>query len=218
MFICEYCGRHLKKKYDKCPACGGTTFKKVQNIGEEIIKEPPKGGYKVNLKNFKYERKGHRPATIIGVWVIFFGITFCGIFASVGLSTKDEGFPLFGYVFVGFAIIAFISILKMAFTFLKSSKEIIQGSNKDINKVKYLANHGMLIKNLKYTIKPVKGMIQGDKTVYQIQVIYEIEKGKTKNFLSEPKYLTALGRDDGTVDLLIDPDDYSNYFIDFEIY
>jgi hypothetical protein len=45
-----------------------------------------------------------------------------------------------------------------------------------------------------------------------------VEKGKTKCFESEPKYLTALGRDDGTVDLLLDPNDYNNYFIDFEIY
>ena len=218
MFICEYCGRHLKKKYEKCPACGSKSFKKVQNVGEEIIKEPPKDGYKVNLKNFKYERKEHRPITIVGIWVLLFGICFCSIFAVVGLTTSDEDFPLFGYVFVAFAVFAFVEILKMVLEFFGKSKEIISSSNKDINKVKYLAKHGMLIKNLKYQLKPVKGMIQGDKTVYKIQVIYEIEKGKTKCFESEPKYLTALGRDDGTVDLLVDPNDYSNYFVDFEIY
>ena len=42
--------------------------------------------------------------------------------------------------------------------------------------------------------------------------------GKTLSLVSESKYLTTLGREDGLVDLLIDPDDYSNYFIDFEIY
>ena len=76
----------------------------------------------------------------------------------------------------------------------------------------------MLIKNLNYTIKPLDNQLKGPNTVYVIQVIYEIEKGKTKCFISEPKYLTALGRDDGTVDLLVDPNDYTNYFIDFEIY
>ncbi len=217
MFICEYCGRHLKKKYDKCPACGGASFKKVQNIGEEIIKEPPEGGYKVNLNNFKLERKGGIPAIIVGLWVLGFGAVFCSVFAFVGMGANDTGFPM-GYIFVAFAIIAFISIGKMAFTFFKESGKSIQGSNKDINKVKYLAKNGILIKNLKYKVKPVKGTIQGDKTVYRIQVLYEIEKGKTKCFESEPKYLTALGRDDGTVDMLIDPNDYSNYFIDFEIY
>ncbi len=217
MYICEYCGRHLKKKYDKCPACGSTSFKKVQNIGEVVIKEPPKDGYKVNLQNFKYERKGHRPATVLGLWTLGFGAVFSIIFCSVGFHLAKEE-TLFGYVFVGFGVFAFISVAGTALKFFAHSKNVIQGSNKDINKVKYLSQHGMLIKNLKYQIKPEKGMIQGDKTVYRIQVIYEIEKGKTKCFESEPKYLTALGRDDGTVDLLVDPNDYSNYFVDFEIY
>lgn len=217
MYICEYCGRYLKKKYDKCPACGSTSFKKVQSIGEVVIKEPPKDGYKVNLKNFKYERKAHRPSTIAGLWVLVFGLVFCSAFAYVGLTTVDEESRWIGYIFVGFAIFAFIAIIGMAAAFFGASKGIISGSNKDIDKVKYLAQHGMLIKNLKYKIKP-DGIAQGDKTVYRIQVIYEIEKGKTKCFESEPKYLTALGRDDGTVDLLVDPNDYSNYFLDFEIY
>ena len=217
MYICEYCGRYLKKKYDKCPACGSTSFKKVQSIGEVVIKEPPKDGYKVNLQNFKYGRKAHRPATFVGLWVVVFGLAFCGTFAYVGLTMTKEEPHWAGYIFIGFAIIAFIGILSMAFAFFGSSKEIISGSNKDINKVKYLAHHGMLIKNLKYKIKS-DGIAQGDKTVYRIQVIYEIEKDKTKCFESEPKYLTALGRDDGTVDLLVDPNDYSNYFLDFEIY
>ena len=51
MYVCEYCNRHLKKKYDVCPGCGGKSFKKVQNYGETKIMNPPKGGYQVNLQN-----------------------------------------------------------------------------------------------------------------------------------------------------------------------
>ena len=217
MYICEYCGRYLKKKYEKCPACGSKTFKKVQNIGEVVIKTPPKDGYKVNLTNLKHERKGHRPGTIIGLWVILFGIVFCTGFVLTGISIVKDGLVT-GYIFIGFAIFAFIAILKVALEFFGVAGKIIKGSNKNINKVKQLAKNGILIKNLKYKVVPVKGAIQGDKTTYKVQVIYEIEKGKTKCFESEPKYLTALGRDDGTVDLLVDPNDYSNYFVDFEIY
>ena len=68
MYQCTYCGRYLKNKYDNCPACGATDIKTVQNIGEIIIKEPPKGGYVVNLKNLKYERNSHRPYTIIRIY------------------------------------------------------------------------------------------------------------------------------------------------------
>lgn len=119
------------------------------------------------------------------------------------------------YIFIGGFLSAFITTI---FKIFKESKDIIQSSNKKMDRVKYLAENGMLIKNLKYTIKPVKKNETGPMATYKIQVIYEIEKGKTMCFESEPKYLTALGRDDGTVDLLIDPNDYTNYFIDFEIY
>ena len=37
------------------------------------------------------------------------------------------------------------------------------------------------------------------------------------SIISKEKY-TEKEKKDETVDLLIDPDDYSNYFIDFEIY
>lgn len=68
MYVCTYCGRHLKKKYDNCPACGAVELEHIQNIGEEIIRTPPDGGYKVNLKNYKHERKNHRPYTIIRIY------------------------------------------------------------------------------------------------------------------------------------------------------
>ena len=216
MYLCNYCGRHLKKKYEKCPACGSTSFKHIQNYGEEVIKEPPKDGYKVNFQNFKYEKKFHWPFVLVGLFIAVFTIIFVVLYVSPFF--EDGKFNMFGIPFALFAIIALIVAMANARKFFSQSKEIRSKSNNDIDKVKHLAKNGMLIKNLKYTIKPVKEMIQGNKTVYQIQVIYEIEKGKTKKFLSEPKYLSALGRDDGTVDLLVDPDDYSNYFIDFEIY
>ncbi len=111
-----------------------------------------------------------------------------------------------------------VTFVKFLIQIFKTSNDIIQTSNKKMDRVKYLAENGMLIKNLKYTIKPVNKNETGPTATYKIQVIYEIEKGKTMCFESEPKYLTALARDDGTVDLLIDPNDYTNYFIDFEIY
>ena len=215
MFICEYCGRHLKKKYDNCPACGGTNFKKVQNIGEVRITEPPKDGYQVNLINFKEEKKSHWGSTFLLLWTLVFAYSF--LLGIVSFFKAFDGLEaiIIPAIFIGVACISIIPIIKL---FFKNSKQIISTSNKDIKRIKYLSKNGMLIKNLKYKIKPVKNQIQGNKTIYRIQVIYEIEKGKTMNFESEPKYLTALGRDDGTVDLLIDPNDYSNYFIDFEIY
>ena len=211
MYVCEYCNRHLKKKYKECPGCGGTTFKKIQNYGETIIKKPPKDGYKVNIENFKYQRKGHRVGLIFGLYVVIMGLIFVLLLLPFGGLASSVMLILFAVIFSK-------PLIKIAGMFFKSSNEIRSNADKEINKVKYLSQHGMLIKNLRYKIKPMEGSIKGAKTAYIVQVIYEIEKGKTKCFESEPKYLTALGRSDGTVDLLIDPNDYTNYFIDFEIY
>ncbi len=215
MYRCEYCNRYLKKKYDKCPACGSTTFKKMQNYDEMVIKTPPKDGYILNLENYKLERKDHKVGMMIGFYILGFILLFCIPFILIPLL---GGFDLISLVFVIFGLLFLIEGFSVSKMFFNKSKEIRNKADKSIDKVEELSKHGMLIKNLKYTIKPVDKKINGQKTIYKIRVIYEIEKGRTMCFDSEPKYLSALGRDDGTVDLLIDPNDYSNYFIDFEIY
>lgn len=80
-----------------------------------------------------------------------------------------------------------------------------------------LAETGTLIKNLPYKVKPTGTVINGN-SIYCIEVIYELKNGTKIPFRSEGKYDGQLSRGDGTVDLLIDPNDHSNYFIDFEIY
>lgn len=51
-----------------------------------------------------------------------------------------------------------------------------------------------------------------------MQVEYENASGQIIPLKSEAKYNNVLSDKDGTVDLLIDPNDYSNFFIDIEIY
>ena len=167
MYVCEYCGRHLKNKYDKCPACGGASFRKIQNVGEEIIKEPPKDGYKINLKNYEHEKAGYKPIAILGIFILIIGLVFCITYIKAGMSDNGTGIDWFGYIFLIAGIFFLFVILKRVFELFKISKEIIQTSSKDINKVEYLAKHGMLIKNLKYKIKPVKGTEIGNKKVYK---------------------------------------------------
>ena len=53
MHICNYCGRVLKHDYEKCPGCGSSSFKNKAYLGETIIKNPPKDGYKVNTSNYE---------------------------------------------------------------------------------------------------------------------------------------------------------------------
>lgn len=212
MYKCEYCNRHLKKKYDKCPACGSTSFKKIQNYGEEIIKTPPADGYILNLKNYSVEKNQEKALILALTFIMFVMITPLMIFLFVDLFRENSTFPKIVNILT--IIVFLIGIVRI----IIGTYKMMPKSKVDFDKLKILSKNGILIKNLKYKIKAAEKEIKGKKTVYRIQIIYEIEKGKTKCFESEPKYLGALGRDDGTADLLVDPNDYSNYFIDFEIY
>jgi hypothetical protein len=213
MYKCNYCNRHLKKKYDKCPACGSNSFEKINNIGQYVINTPPKDGYKINLKNYKIQKMPGK-FLLIGTLIIVLNlIAMVSFFTIGGYETNEE--IIFSLVFLAiFIILALIC----TFRIFREANNIMGPVNKNIKKAKELSKNGILIKNLTYKIKPVDKRIKGPRTIYKIQVIYEVEKGVTKNFESEPKYLNALGRDDGTVDLLLDPNDYSNYYIDFDIY
>ena len=215
MYICNYCKRVLKDEYEKCLGCGGSSFQTKSYLGEVIINYPPKDGYKVNIENYKIQKKPGKIILLIGIFILFYILGFSSTFI---FFSSDEELDIFNIVFVLFGLIFLIVGFKTFYDFYKESKKITNPVNRNIKKTKELSKNGILIKNLNYKIKPVDKRIKGPLTVYKIQVLYEVEKGKTKCFESEPKYLTALGRDDGTVDLLLDPNDYNNYFIDFEIY
>ena len=222
MYRCEYCNRYLKNKYDKCPGCGSNKLKRMQNYNEERIMKVPKGGYIVNLKNYEHYRNKHRIYIFLGVLgvivLFYFGSLFLRpFFIDFDLISVDTLLLIPFAIFILFFIRGILKETNVL-GFINKEKKTESNIERDINRIKHLSEHGMLIKNLKYTIRPATRYIDGAKTIYKIVVTYEIEDGKTMDFESEPKLLTALGRDDGTVDLLIDPDDYSNYFIDFEIY
>ena len=212
MYKCNYCNRYLKEKYDECPGCGSTSFKKVASFTHKIIKTPPKGGYKVNINNFKYEKKYLTVPKWIGLIYIIFILMFSGSFILIGIQNKGIGIMfVIGGIF--FIVAGTKEIRKFLKQFFNKEKDI----NNEIDRIKKLASQGMLIKNLPYELKLVDET-NLRKPIYCIKVLYEIEKGRTLSLTSEPKHLSALGRDNGTVDLLIDPSDYSNYYIDFEIY
>jgi len=212
MYQCNYCKRFLKEKYNNCPGCGSNSFSKVVSFTEKVIKTPPVGGYKVNLKNYTYEKRNSIIPKGIGIFMISFVFIFIFFFLS---DVIDAGW--FAIPFVLFSIIALISVFKESSIFFKLANKNDKNVNNNVDRMKYLSLNGILIKNLPYQLEKCKEYNYG-KPIYRIKVLYEIEKGRTLSLKSEPKYLTSLGRENGLVDLLIDPNDYSNYYIDFEIY
>ena len=217
MYQCNYCKRYLKQKYEHCPGCGANIYTKVSSYSEQIIKTPPKGGYKINIVNYKYKNNFFIIPIFVIIYTVFSFVIFGTIYLSISNSLEDSE-TIFKIIPVIFISLAFLAFFKLIYTISKEVKKEKNKINDNIKRVEKLKEHGILIKNLPYELKEVKENNNYGKIIYKIKVIFEIEKGKTLSLESEPKYLTALGRENGTVDVLIDPDDYDNYFIDFEIY
>lgn len=87
---------------------------------------------------------------------------------------------------------------------------------KKVRKVKKLNQTGTLIKGLPYMIVESGTVINGQ-PLPAILVEYTLPTGETREFLGEARYDLKTRDADGLVDLLIDLDDPSNYYIDFDI-
>lgn len=87
---------------------------------------------------------------------------------------------------------------------------------KQIKKAKYLAKNGKLIKGIPYIMEATGTVVNG-KQVQRIVIDYTTPNGEPLHLKGYPRYDYKTGDADGLADLLIDPNDYNNYFIDFEI-
>ena len=190
MHVCNYCKRVLKDDYEKCPGCGGSDFSNKSYLGEVVIDTPPKDGYKLNIDNYKRSIRNANIAIIIGIIVL------------IGLMIMFFPFIITPSI-LGIIIIAIAS---------KSKKD----TKRNLERVKKLANKGLLVKGLDYQLVNTGTMIAG-KYYKCIQVNFKNSAGVEIPLYSETKF-DVENKKFKTVDLLIDPDDYSNFFIDYEIY
>ncbi len=89
-------------------------------------------------------------------------------------------------------------------------------NKKVIKKVNTLLTNGKLIKGLPYALEGTNTYVNGHQ-VQKIGVYYETPNGLTLHLVGNPRYDLKSQDEDGLVDLLIDPNDNNNYFIDFDI-
>ena len=201
MHICNYCGRVLKHDYEKCPGCGSSSFKNKAYLGETIIKNPPKDGYKVNTSNYEKFLRNYKLITLFGIFIIL---------SQLGDIILAIFFPEL-FIFFMFPFLIGLIIVIFAFKKKKSIK-------KEIARIKILSKSGILVKAMPYELVNTGVMVMG-KYYKCIKVNYKNSAGVEIPLYSETKYnADIISKTDDSVDLLIDPDDYSNYFIDFEIY
>lgn len=201
MYICNYCNRVLKQEYEKCPGCGGSSFKTKAFLGETIIKEPPKGGYKINVGNYKKTLRTANIFVIIGVVLIIAPLIFLLPFLLLG----------FGEALLLAPFEAVIGIIMLCVALSSKRK-----TKKSMNRANKLAKTGMLVKGIQYKEVNTGTMVMG-KYYKCIEVKFKNSAGVEIPLYSETKYDADI-KNPETVDLLIDPNDYSNYFIDYEIY
>lgn len=190
MVVCKYCDRIFKEKVNVCPGCGGKSFSNKAFSSEIVIETPPKGGYL--LDDSVYDHKIRYLNFIIFITVFF--TLFLSIF-------------LFSIAY----LIFFIGIIILFFSYRK--KNIIMD---DWKKLDILSQKGVLIKGISYEIVETGASLFGQKQK-SYKVIYKESNGVETPLCQRVIHSEEMEKSD-TVDLLIDPEDSSNYFIDLEIY
>lgn len=88
--------------------------------------------------------------------------------------------------------------------------------NKRIKAIKILNQKGKLVKNLPYRLEN-SGTVVNNVPIQIPVVDYTLPSGSTVTLYGDARYDKKSGDADGMVDLVIDEDNPSNYFIDFEI-
>ena len=204
---CTYCGRTFKREYETCLGCGASKFKIINNQYNYVITTPPKDGYKINFNNLK-KLKMKVQKNIIILTVIFIILEFIILNIHYVSYIEEKTNSNLGYL----VIIILIYIMALI-------KEIIKmiNLNKKINGIKKLTKTGTLIKNMEYVICNSKKLING-KIKVELKINYITKTGLEVPFTSEFNVESKKIKENNTIDLLFDPNDYTNYFMDFEIY
>ena len=215
MLICNYCKRNFKEDYKNCPGCGSDSFKKVEDKLEYVIETPPTGGYKLpNMGEFKVSDKDKN--TVVNVFVIMIVMAMFCTYIFFSFFFKERMLqPPYIFVYIGINLI-FVGLVLL----LHLGKNKIKLDNK-LTKRERLQQRGVLYKNLPYTVETyTREDSDGHKfTYYRIVITYKLKDGvertfKGKSSTSPKSYMS----NNGTADLIVDPEDYNNYFVDLEIY
>lgn len=109
----------------------------------------------------------------------------------------------------------FIGVLMGAVLTVIGAVNMIKGEKK-IKKIKELNKYGKLVKNLPYRLEP-SGITVNNVPVQRPVVDYTLASGVKVTLYGDPRMDRKVADEDGMVDLIIDENDPSNYFIDFEI-
>ena len=154
--------------------------------------------YKVDRKNLKKERNVNLLLGAVGL--IFLMIGFF-MFGDKDSSVSFSGLIIF-VLFCGLLIWLGIDGVKKY--------------NEKMTKLDYLEQYGRVERGLEYRMEPTGTIVNG-KPIFRLVVDYELDSGAIITLHSEGRYDHKLVDADGLVDVLIDPNNPNNYYIDFHI-
>lgn len=232
MLVCSYCGRHFKHDYESCPGCGSGSFKKINDTVELVIDTPPKDGYHISTESYSKEKSNYKIIKIflyimmgiiflssLGILIpliIFILIGIMSLFGSIDIEGIENIIPV-----IIFLLLFFVSDIIFGCGFLYLIKYLLDKqrdrADNNIVRVNKLAKEGMLIKNMPYELVESGNVIMG-KPIYCIKINFKFENGTVLPLISNPKFDGVDMEKEKSVDLLIDKNDYKNYYIDYEIY
>lgn len=138
--------------------------------------------------------------------VLYCSWFFIGIIFSIAVIVMYSSFKEKYYLF--FLI---IPILIMIYTAYKIS--IV---NKRLRTVKKLINKGRLVKNIPYRLELTKEVSNIGK-VFKPVVDFALPSGKIVTLYGDTRHDDQLNDEDGLIDLVIDEENPSVYFLDYEI-
>ncbi|MBR4110258.1 MAG: hypothetical protein IKK43_01015 [Clostridia bacterium] len=161
--------------------------------------------YIIDRTNLKKEKKFF----MMFFWVgLLFSLLMNGLIIGefLGLEINSEGSPVFGLIVSNLVTGLFMWVG------LSNAKKVKQKhvvyDNLEVN--------GKLIKDLPYKLVPTGSSVNGYE-IMAITVEYQLDSGSIVTLRGDGRFDGKHMDADGKVDLLIDPSNPSNYYIDFEI-
>ena len=162
--------------------------------------------YRIDRTNLKKERKfkllfGIGGGCFIGIFVVMLVAHMLGLVEGMRADNPMLGIVLTSLFSGVFFWVAFDGVKKY---------------NEKMAKYDYLEQYGRLERGLKYRLNRTGTVVNG-REILQIVVDYELPSGSVVRLFGDGRYDHQYADADGLVDLLIDPNDPNNYYIDFSI-
>jgi len=159
--------------------------------------------YKIDRENLKAEKKFYRVPYITGIGLFVFCVFT--IIATCIASRKISIVPIIMGIFFYFFTRIFVNI----------GKEGMENVDEKNERYDYLETHGKLIRGLNYKLKSTGIRIRG-RRLSKLVSEYVADNGERIELFGNPIFNGKYPEDNGTVELLIDPDNIENYCLDIK--